>query len=551
MSFLRRIIFALVLLSFPFAADAQIVTPPVNQIIVDQSRLPQYIVLTPKPSNRRNFNPSAFNDTVRGFIRRGTNLPENSEIMDDVGWDGSISFRVKNSKSVEPAKRSLERFFKTRGAVVGDFETRVDGIRFPVSATQDQWLHQGPAVEKGGANTKDASITETGRGVTVAVIDTGWIDHPYLKKAGGYDFISDDRSSNDADSGRDADPTDEGDYRTSDESPRGVFEASSWHGAHVQGIIASKFDVNTGFQGIAPDANVLPVRVLGRFGGRDQDIVDAIAWSIGITVGGISNPTPANIINLSLGAQSDVCPEAYKRVFSEARARGVVIVVAAGNDEMDSKKFTPANCENVILVSSNTREGRLANYSNFGTSIDISAPGGETFERFLQDGKTLYRSTPQNGIVSTVSSDIANYNAEPNSFIYKPYQGTSMAAPVISGVIALMQEAALKSDQLDFLSPETVEAVLKKTARSFPSTLTMRCDRTKCGAGIVDAVKAINDVKSSSTPIVIEGPQKDKDIGKKICLSSYEIIERLLGEDEAAKFGAPDDQNIGKCLIVE
>ncbi|MFI6105285.1 S8 family peptidase [Streptomyces sp. NPDC051310] len=338
----------------------------------------------------------------------------------------------------------------------------------------------------GGMNVPAAWDKSTGSGVTVAVIDTGYAAHSDLSAntIAGYDFISSSADARDG-SGRDSDPKDEGDWNATDgECGTGSrASSSSWHGTHVHGTIAASTHNAKGVAGIAYDAKVQHVRVLGKCGGSSADIADAITWASGGTVPGIpANPTPAKVINMSLGGASSTCPTVYKNAIDGAVARGTTVVVAAGNSNANASGFTPANCSNVINVASTSREGNRSYYSNYGSIIDVSAPGGET-RRATDTPGTI--TTPENGILSTLNSGTTTQSLEN----YKPYQGTSMAAPHIAGLAALLKSA--KST----LTPAEIESAIKSNARPLPGTCT-----GGCGTGIADAAKTVNAVTGTTTP---------------------------------------------------
>ncbi|WP_198944249.1 S8 family peptidase [Streptomyces sp. CB03234] len=338
----------------------------------------------------------------------------------------------------------------------------------------------------GGMNVPGAWDKTTGSGVTVAVIDTGYAAHSDLSAGvvSGYDFISSSADARDG-NGRDSDPKDEGDWNATDgECGTGSRASnSSWHGTHVHGTIAASTHNAKGVAGIAYGAKVQHVRVLGKCGGSSSDIADAITWASGGSVPGIpANPNPAKVINMSLGGASSTCPTVYKNAIDGAVARGATVVVAAGNSNANASGFTPANCANVINVASTSREGNRSFYSNYGTIIDVSAPGGET-RRATDTPGTV--TTPENGILSTLNSGTTTQSLEN----YKPYQGTSMAAPHIAGLAALLKSA--KST----LTPAEIESAIKANARPLPGTCT-----GGCGAGIADAAKTVNAVTGTPTP---------------------------------------------------
>lgn len=338
----------------------------------------------------------------------------------------------------------------------------------------------------GGMNVPAAWDRTTGTGVTVAVIDTGYAAHSDVAGniVSGYDFISTSADARDG-NGRDADPKDEGDWNaTANECGLGSTASnSSWHGTHVAGTIAATTNNTKGIAGIAYNAKIQPVRVLGKCGGSSSDIADAITWASGGTVPGVpANATPAKVINLSLGGASSTCPSVYQTAINGAVARGTTVVVAAGNSNANASGFTPANCANVITVASTSREGNRSYYSNYGTIVDVAAPGGET-RRSTDTPGTV--TTPENGIYSTLNSGLTTQSTE----TYKPYQGTSMAAPHIAGLAALLKSA--KSS----LTPAEIESAIKTNARPLPGTCT-----GGCGTGIADSAKSVNAVLDTTPP---------------------------------------------------
>ncbi|MFD0370061.1 S8 family serine peptidase [Streptomyces sp. NPDC059071] len=338
----------------------------------------------------------------------------------------------------------------------------------------------------GGMNVPTAWDKTTGSGVTVAVIDTGYAAHSDLATnvVSGYDFISTSADARDG-NGRDADAKDEGDWNATDGECGTGSKASnsSWHGTHVAGTIGAVTNNTKGIAGIAYNAKIQPVRVLGKCGGSSADIADAITWASGGTVPGVpANPTPAKVINLSLGGASASCPSVYQTAINGAVSRGTTVVVAAGNSNANASGFTPANCSNVITVASTSREGNRSYYSNYGTIVDVAAPGGET-RRATDTPGTV--TTPENGIYSTLNSGTTVQSTEN----YKPYQGTSMAAPHIAGLAALLKSA--KST----LTPAEIESTIKTNARPLPGTCT-----GGCGTGIADAAKSVEAVTGTTTP---------------------------------------------------
>ncbi len=328
-----------------------------------------------------------------------------------------------------------------------------------------QWHYYESA---GGLRLPAAWDTATGQGVTVAVLDTGYRPHADLNAniLPGYDMISDTFVSNDG-NGRDNDARDPGDWMNAGECGGGYppsFRNSSWHGTHVAGTIAAVTNNNAGVAGVAYNAKILPVRVLGKCGGYTSDIADGIIWASGGTVPGVpANPNPAQVINMSLGG-SGSCSSTTQNAINIARNNGSVIVIAAGNDNANANNFNPGNCAGIVNVASTNRSGGKAYYSNTGTSVDVAAPGG-----------AMNSANDPNGVLSTYNTGTTT----PGSDSYGYSQGTSMAAPHVAGVAALIKQVKPSA------SPDEIEQILKSTARSFPAT----CNG--CGTGIVDAAAAV------------------------------------------------------------
>ncbi|MGI9274621.1 MAG: S8 family peptidase [Endozoicomonas sp.] len=327
-----------------------------------------------------------------------------------------------------------------------------------------------------GINLPSAwDITTGSSSVIVGVIDTGVVDHPDLQPnvIDGYDFISHSWIANDG-SGRDADATDPGDAITrtgacgtaNGQPVPSQPTSSSWHGTHVSGTIAAASNNGNGVAGVAWNAKVMPLRALGRCGGYSSDIVDAMRWAAGLNVYGLTtNPNPVKVVNMSLGGTALGCPRHYQDAINELVAAEVTVVVAAGNENRNAYLSTPANCNNVISVGAIDRGGDRSWYSNFGSNVDIAAPGGET--RYYG-----------NGVLSTANSGVTT-EVQDN---YEYYQGTSMATPHVAGVAALIYSIRPN------ISPARVEDIIKSSARGFSNS---SCTVALCGAGILDAGAAL------------------------------------------------------------
>ena len=319
--------------------------------------------------------------------------------------------------------------------------------------------------------------------VVVAVVDTGYRPHAALagRFLSGYDMIGDPVQANDGD-GRDADATDPGDYVLASEAHGDCrVRNSSWHGTSVAGVIAANTNDGAWTAGIDWNAKILPVRVLGKCGGYDSDIIDAIAWAAGLPVPGAPiNPTPAQVINLSLGGD-ETCPVYYPAVVQAAYAHGITraIVAAAGNESDDVANHSPANCAGIIAIASTTAiTGKLAGYSNYGAGVTLSAPGG-TYVPVLPTQGTLALSNAG----TTTPLDDAIFSEG----------GTSFSAPMVSATISLMLSVAPS------LSPEQIVSILQATAKPFPGN--SDCTTAICGAGILDAGAAVRAAATASPPV--------------------------------------------------
>jgi serine protease len=348
-------------------------------------------------------------------------------------------------------------------------------------AFPQQWHYQdngtGPGQVRGGINLPQVWDTNKGSAsVVVAVIDTGILpNHPDIAGSPnlvpGFDMITDPNTANDG-GGRDNDPTDPGDGSAANECfPGFPAQPNSWHGTHVAGTVGvGNTNNGIGVAGINWTVKVQPVRVLGKCGGTMVDINDGIRWAAGLPVPGVpNNPTPAKVINMSLGGQQPCSASpATQSAINDAVNAGVTIVVAAGNSSADASGFLPASCNGVITVAAGDARGFLVTrYSNFGPRVDLLAPGGDTQRDDDGDGQN-------DGVLSMVQGGYARYN------------GTSMASPHVAGVAALIK--AVEPN----LTPAQVLAKLKAFAIPRDST---QCPRP-CGAGLLNALAA----RPGSTP---------------------------------------------------
>ena len=348
----------------------------------------------------------------------------------------------------DPDVASVEPDYINYPAAEGDITFQFNDPQY-----SKQWNLTNPTT--GVQNTGNARLRR-GAYVKVAVLDTGYVPHPDLVTgmANGYDFVSDPLSARDG-NGRDPNPLDEGDYAPYNLcKDQANAHTSTWHGTHVAGIIGARGNNGMGIVGVADLARVQPVRVLGRCGGRTSDIADAIIWAAGGHVDGVPDNTyPAKIINMSIGTVTR-CPAAYQRAIDIARSKGALVVAAAGNGNTEASKYAPANCMGVITVGATTKEGKRASFSNYGTRVNISAPG----ENILS--------------LSVNSLD----RPDNTKFTYVYESGTSMAAPHVSALLAqqLVNGTSMTTQQVE-------------RAFTLAGGNRIKCDKVFCSRGIINS----------------------------------------------------------------
>jgi serine protease len=322
-------------------------------------------------------------------------------------------------------------------------------------------------------------ITTGASDVVVAMIDTGITSHAEFagRTVPGYDFVHDPLVANDG-NGRDNNPSDPGDWITLEDSYGYTYggwfwgcpiENSSWHGTHTAGTVGATGNNTVGVAGVNWHSKILPVRVLGKCGGYSSDIMDGMRWAAGLRVPGVSiNKHPAKVLSISLGGYG-ACSASFQAGINEIVAAGSVVVVSAGNSAYDTAFFSPASCDKVITVAATNPTGDQTYYSNYGSKVEISAPGGE----MSSDGDPK-------GILSTLNTGLTG----PRADTYGYYQGTSMSAPHVSGVVSLLFSINPK------LTPAQVLQILQSSASPFP--VGGVCNPTLCGSGIVNAAGALD-----------------------------------------------------------
>lgn len=326
-----------------------------------------------------------------------------------------------------------------------------------------QWHFKSQGTERdespGGAGFVDFWTDQDSQGsseVVVAVIDTGLqMNHPDIRSSinvvDGWDMVSEIDVANDGD-GRDNDPDDPGDV-----CPQANVLENTYHGTHVAGIVgAASTNNEDGVAGGAWNVKVVPVRALGKCGGKLSDINDAIRWAAGTIpefdeLGQeVWNDNPADIINLSLGLFR-TCPRSMQDAINDVTAHGVVVVVAAGNRSVPTEFYAPAGCENVVTVAGGDARGFLAPYSNYGSDVDVLAPGGDMSRDDNGDGNP-------DGVLSTKTAENCSdpLTGDTVSTCYYAYeQGTSMATPHVSAALAL-----IKSKRPDLSASELVTTLM-------------------------------------------------------------------------------------------
>jgi serine protease len=417
-----------------------------------------------------------------------------------------------------------------------------------------QWYLQVAAATPSAIDAQDAWNTTTGSAsLVIADIDTGVRpDHPDLaaRLLSGYCFISDTVISN---GGSCPGPgaTDPGDWVTSsditsypEECGQATAGPSSWHGTRTAGILGALSNNAVGVAGITWNAQILPLRALGKCGGLDSDILSAMLWAGGIAVSGAPlNSNAAKIINMSLGG-TESCPASYADAIGQLTARGVLIVASAGNE--GSLVDTPANCAGVAGIAGLRQAGTKVGYSSLGPEVALAAPAGNCGNNFATTGSCTYTITTTTnlsamapltpdandytGLYYCDSSTGSNANCSIGTGEYRTYNiGTSFSAPIVSGIAALMSSVNSKLNSCQMISR------LKEGAQPFPQTsldataqppmchvptgssdlqdsecICTRDDQT-CGAGMANAPAsvsaALRPIAAVSLPASVTGGQ--------------------------------------------
>lgn len=506
-----------------------------------------------------------------GFaMAAGRGVGENTQVVFASGMSSAaLAERLAKEKDIEYAVPDRR---KTRAAVPNDPLYATAGN--PNTATQSggpvagQWYLRAPTTTLRSAVNAEAAwdVTLGSSSVVVAVLDTGVrFDHVDLKRAvnggkllDGYDMVGVDRDdtgtvitptgyqqANDG-NGRDADPSDPGDGITAAEANNsaGLFyqcttlnpttgkyidEPSSWHGTQTSGLIGALTGNGTGIAGVGRNVKILPVRVLGKCGGWDSDIVAGMNWAAGLSVPGLpANPNPAKVLNLSLGG-TGTCSALYQDAVAAITAAGVVVVASAGNG-LGHAVGEPANCSGVVAVGGLRQVGTKAPYSDLGSVVTISAPAGNCVNTGTTD-PCLYPilSTTNSGVYAPVS-DASGGSTYTDAF--NATLGTSFSAPLVSGAAALILSVRPS------MTPAEVRGLLQATATAFPTSggaagtqncaapsttdqLECYCTTSTCGAGMLNVGAALQSVLAQDKIVAgITQSPLDVPIGSAVTLTA-------------------------------
>ena len=403
----------------------------------------------------------------------------------------------------------------------------VDARRRPLATPDDalyteQWYLQNS--EPAAVNAAAAWALTTGStGLVIADLDTGVrFDHPDLRSASanrllpGYNMISNVAVANDG-AGRGPDASDPGDWVTAADAKTSQFSGctvtnSSWHGTRTAGILGAITNDQIGVAGMTWEGWIEPVRVLGKCGGYDSDIIAAMAWAAGMSVSGVpANPYPARVINMSLGEVGS-CQNfpAYQQVIDELVAAGVLVVVSAGNE--GGPVDVPANCAGAVAVAGLRQVGTKVGYSSLGPEVAVSAPAGNCVNSGA--GQPCLFS-----IVTTTNSGTTVPGTNTYTDEYNFNVGTSFSAPIVSGIAGLMLSVNGN------LSPDQLIARLQAASQPFPVSTTpgvplchvptgpndlqtaeCSCTTQACGAGMANASAAVLGALRPIAAVAVAGP---------------------------------------------
>jgi serine protease len=400
----------------------------------------------------------------------------------------------------------------------------IDARRRPL-ATPDDTLYNGQwylqDAQPAAVNAAGAWALTTGSpGLVIADLDTGVLfGHPDLRSASanrllpGYNMISNVAVSNDG-GGRDSDASDPGDWVTAGDAKTVQFSGctvtnSTWHGTRTAGILGAITNNEIGIAGMTWEGWIEPVRVLGKCGGYDSDILAGMAWAAGMPVSGApANPYPARVINMSLG-EAGSCQDfpAYQQMIDELAAAGVLVVVSAGNE--GGPVDVPANCTGAVAVAGLRQVGTKVGYSSLGPEVVLSAPAGNCVNTGAGEPCLFSIVTTTNsgttGPANNTYTDEYNFNV-----------GTSFSAPIVSGIAGLMLSVNGN------LTPDQLIARMQAASQPFPVSVTApmchvpagpndlqtnecTCTPQTCGAGMADANMAVQEALRPIAAVAVSG----------------------------------------------
>lgn len=348
---------------------------------------------------------------------------------------------ISRPRMPQPPRISATAPLMTAQALDGSPNDPSFGSQYAWQTPDDQYQGVHDILEAHG-------ITESNATLRIGVADSGFFPVEDLDYAGGYNFSGIDGPG----------PT----FLTPEIDP----SCTDSHGTGVAGIIGATANNYNAVAGIV-EAELYAARVMSCGSGLLSDLVYGIRWLAGDTVG--MAPTlaePVHIINASLGSEN-ACSATLQEAIDYAHSKGVLVVVAAGNENEDASRYTPANCNNVVTVGSVARTGAQSSFSNHGPTVDIAAMG------------ELVRSVNGDGLAS---------------FWY----GTSFAAPNIAGIAGLLKQASPD------LTPDALALSLKQAVR-YPD----HGAELNFGGGITDArllmqqwQASLNDLQPEFKPVL-------------------------------------------------
>ena len=424
----------------------------------------------------------------------------------------------------ESAAQTLARLRADPGIEYAEIDARRHALATPDDTLfGEQWYLQDS--EPAAVNATAAwSLTTGSTGLVIADLDTGVrFDHPDLRGASdnrllpGYNMISNAAVSNDG-GGRDSDASDPGDWVTAADAKTTQFSGctvtnSTWHGTRTAGILGAISNNYQGIAGMTWYGWIEPVRVLGKCGGYDSDIIAGMAWAAGMSVSGVApNPYPARILNMSLGEVGESCQQnypAYQQIIDELVAAGVLVVVSAGNE--GGPVDVPANCAGVVAVAGLRQVGTKVGYSSLGPEIVLSAPAGNCVNTGVGQPCLFSIVTTTNsgttGPATNTYTDEHNFNV-----------GTSFSAPIVSGIAGLMLSVNGN------LTPDRLIARLQAASQPFPvsstpgvplchvptgpndlQTAECSCTTGTCGAGMANANAAVLEALRPIAAVAVSG----------------------------------------------